>query len=127
MFYFIDTWETANYAYDTTPYMTGATIADVISSVKASLKILFKWFDDNYVKTNSNKSHPILSSESDVDVTKNINADIISNSKLEKPFGVIIDCKLIFDEYVLQSCGKTSQTLGALARISSFMNPVQKK
>ena len=42
------------------------------------------------MKANSDKSHLLLSTESDLDVTANINEDIISNSKSEKLLGVII-------------------------------------
>ena len=50
------------------------------------------------MKTNSNKVQPLLSSESDIDATANINGDIISNIKLEKFLGVTIDYKVTFDE-----------------------------
>ena len=99
MSHFIDTCKTsANYPQDIAPYTTGITIVEVISSVEATSKILCKWHEDNYIKTNSNKIQPLLSSESDVDATANINEDIISNIKLEKLLGVTIDYKVTFDE-----------------------------
>ena len=59
------------------------TIVGLISSLEACSKILFEWFDDNYIKANSDKSHLLLSTESDVDITANVNEDITSNTKSE--------------------------------------------
>ena len=76
------------------------TIDDVISSPKTCSKISFKWFEDNFIKAYSDKSHLLLSSESDVIVTANINSDTTSNSWSEKLLGVTIDYKPTFDEHV---------------------------
>ena len=42
------------------------TTTDVISSLEACSKTIFTWFDDNYMKASSDKSHFLLTSESDV-------------------------------------------------------------
>ena len=76
------------------------TIDDVISSPKTCSKISCKWFEDNFIKAYSDKSHLLLSSESDVIVTANINSDTTSNSWSEKLLGVTIDYKPTFDEHV---------------------------
>ena len=62
------------------------TIVGLISSLKACPKILFKWFDNNYIKPNSNKSHLPLSTESDVDITANVSEDITSNTSFGSYF-----------------------------------------
>ena len=125
LFWLIEEWETANYADDTTPYTSENTIEDVIKSLEQCSKILFKWFDDNYMKANSDKSHLLLSTEEKLNA--NINGDLISNSKSEKLLGVTIDSKLNFDEHVSRLCNKASQKLSALARISSYMKLDQKR
>ena len=79
------------------------------------------------MKTNSDKSHPLLISESDEDITASINTDITSNSKLEKPLDVKTDYKLTLDKHVSRICNRASQKLSALARILSFMKPSQKR
>ena len=125
LFWFIEAWETANYADDTTPYTSDIKMEDVIKSLEKCSEILFKWFDDNYMKANSDKSHLLLSPEENLNA--NINGDIIPNSKSEKLLGVTIDCKLNFDEHVSRLCDKASQKLNALARIASFMKTEQKR
>ena len=54
------------------------------------------------------KWYQIVQRITDVDVTKNVNEDIASNSKSEKPLGVTIDYKLTFDEHVSRICDKAS-------------------
>ena len=68
---------------DVTPYTFGTTILDVIFLLRACSKIPFKWFDDNYMKANSDKSHILLSAESDVYVAFSI-------SELTHPYSDII-------------------------------------
>ena len=62
-----------------------------------------------------------------VDVAPNRNGDIISNSKSEKLLNVAIDYKLTFEEHITEICNKSSRTPSNLARISSFMKPLQKR
>ena len=98
------------------------TIVGLISSLEGSSKILFKWFDDNHIKANSDKSHLLLSTKSDVDITANVNEDITSNTKSEKLLGVTIDPKLTFDEHFSRICDKAS-----FGKYFLFMKPVQQR
>ena len=100
---FIETWETAaNYAEDTLLYTTSMTITDAISSLEVCSKILFKWYDGNYMKANSDKIHRLLSSASDVGSAVNINGNIISNIKSERLLGVTTDYKLYCISYFIK-------------------------
>ena len=125
LFYFIEEWETANYADDTTPYTAQEDLETVIRSLERCAKIIFSWFEFNYMKANSDKSHLLLSSDNEV--SANINNDIIKNSKSEKLLGVIIDTKLNFEEHTTRLCNKASHKLSALARISSYMSICQRR
>ena len=114
-----------NYADDTTPYTGGKKTLDVMTSLENCALVLFKWFENNLMKTNSDKSHLFLTTS--MSSTANINGDIIKNSECEKLIGVAIDYKLNFEEHMSKVCDKASQKLNALARISSYMNINQKK
>ena len=46
-------------------------VADLINSFEKYLKTLFKWLDENFSKTNSDKKKPVLGA--------NINGYVISN------------------------------------------------
>ena len=118
-------WPVANYADDTTPYNSGKNTQDVITSLENCALVLFKWFENNLMKANSDKSHLLLSTSTSS--TANINGDIIKNSESEKLQGVTIDYKLNFEEHLSKVCEKACQKLNALARISSYMNINQRK
>ena len=112
-------------ADDTTPYTGGKNTQDVITSLENCALVLFKWFENNLMKANSDKSHLLLSTSTSS--TANINGDIIKNSESEKLLGVMIDYKLNFEEHLSKVCDKANQKLNALARISSYMNINQRK
>ena len=54
-------WPIANYADDTTPYTGGKNTQDVITSPGNCALVLFKWFENNLMKANSDKSNMLLS------------------------------------------------------------------
>ena len=89
LFYIMRNWPVANYTDDTTPYTGGKNTQDVITSLENCALILFKWFENNLMKANSDKSHLLLSTSTPS--TANINGDIIKNSESEKLLGVTID------------------------------------
>ena len=64
LFYLIEKWGTTKYADDTTPRTAARTVVDVIISLKKCATILFKWFNDNFMETNSDNSHLLLSTDS---------------------------------------------------------------
>ena len=51
----------------------------------------------------------------------------LENSKEEVVLGVTIDNKLTFKSYIKNICRKTGQKLGALLRITNYLNSSQKK
>ena len=125
LFYFSNHWLIANYADDTTPYVTAKDIPGVVNSLEDCAKVLFHWFEINEMKANSEKSHLLLSTEKEHQA--NINENIITNTQNEKLLGVIIDSKLRFNQHVNQLCIKASQKLNALARMSLYMTFLQRR
>ena len=81
---------------------------------------MFKWFENNLTKANSNKRHLLLSTSTSS--TANINGDTIKNYESEKLIGVTIDYKLNFEEHLSKVFDETSLKLNALARISLYTN-----
>ena len=118
-------WPIANYADDITSYTGGKNTQDVITSLENCALVLFKWFENNLMKANSDKSQLLLSTSTSS--TANINGDIKKNLESEKLLRVTIDYKLNFEEHLSKVCDKASQKLNALARISSYMNINQRK
>ena len=61
LFYFLDDLDIASYADDTTLYTVKENKESVINALETSSQKLFKWFKNNFMKVNSDKSHLLLS------------------------------------------------------------------
>ena len=64
MFYFLEDFDIANYADDSTPYCAGKSAEFVVKNLEQSSAILFEWRSNNYMKVNTGKSHLLLSGNS---------------------------------------------------------------
>ena len=53
MFYFLEDFDIANYADDSTPYCAGKSAEFVVISLEQSSSILFEWLNNNYMKLNT--------------------------------------------------------------------------
>ena len=49
MFYFLEDYDIANYADDSTPYNDDKNVESVVNNLEHSSSILFKWLNDNYM------------------------------------------------------------------------------
>ena len=100
--YFISGVSVVSYADDATTYSASKTNDFVIKEYSTFSKVLFKWFDFNYMTIYSEKSH-ILFSRND-NVSANIdNSTIISKNKNEL-LGIILDSKLSFQGHINNFC-----------------------
>ena len=96
----------ANYVDYNTPYSTGANIHNIIPNLEQASDILPKWFQDNYLKTNPDKYHVLLSKTSETQlIVKNVP---IASSCCEKLLGIKIDHKLSFEPHVESLCKKAT-------------------
>ena len=96
LFYFFEGVAVASYADDTTPYTANKTNDLVIKEIEY-FSDFFKWFDFNYVKINSGKSHILFSGNDNV-IANIDNHTIISENKNEL-LGIILDSKLSFEDH----------------------------
>ena len=119
LFYFLKGVAVASYADDTTHYTANETNDLVIKEIEHVSEVLFKWFDFNYMKINSGKSHILFSGNDNVIVNID-NHTIISENKNEL-LGIILDSKLSFEDHINNLCKKASQKLNVLARIAPYM------
>ena len=56
MFYFLEDYEIASYADDSTPFSAQFSHQAVIENLEKSSAILFNWLKSNYMKVNIDKS-----------------------------------------------------------------------
>ena len=80
---------------------------------------LFKWFTNNLLKANLEKSHLLKNSTQEIQI--NIGRMTISNSKCEKLLGIHVDNKLASEPHIRSLYKKASQRLNAFAKISSSL------
>ena len=124
MFYFLEGFDIANYAEDSTPYCAGKSAESVVNNLEQSSTILFKWLNNNYMKVNTGKSHLLLSGNSRATAT--IDNSYIESEDEQVLLGITIDSNLTFENHIRNICKKASQKLNALARIAPYMN-IQKR
>ena len=87
----------------------------VISALETSSSLLFGWFNNNFMKANSDKNHLII--------LQWLTVCPLIPAKTEVLPGITIDHELKFDNQVNNLCKK----LNALAGIAPFMNVSQKR
>ena len=97
----------------------------VLHDLEKISKTLFKWFTDNLLKANPEKSHLLTNSTQEIQI--NIGEIAISNGKCEKLLGIHFDNKLAFEPHVRSLCKKASQKLNAFARIAYSLKFEQRK
>ena len=78
-----------------------------------------QWFDNNHLKSISDKCHLLISSNGNGNV--HTGEYEIKNNKCEKLLGVKLDWKLNFDDQIYDVCKKACGKLNALARIPPFI------
>ncbi len=118
--------EIANYADDNSPFTVANSIPQVISNLEMDVKNLLSWIKYNGLKANPDKFHLLLS-DTNIDLSMQVDKYEIFNSLSQKLLGVKIDNKLKFNIYVESLCKKASQKLHGLSRVSKYMTFEQRK
>ena len=72
------------------------------------------------MKTNTDKSHLLLSGNSNL--TSNIDGNVIESEGNQVLLGITIDSNLSFNKHINNLCKKASPKLNALARIAGYMD-----
>ena len=109
-----------NFSDGNTPYLSAKIVEDVIESLEQASVSLFRWFENNILKGNTDKCHFLVSTSQEVSLHKSIFK--IKKSNCEKLLGVKFDSKLRFDQNITNLCGRASRKIHALARLTPFMN-----
>ena len=87
---------------------------------------MFKWFNDNLMKSNHDKCH-LLVSTNDGNAAIRIGNLQTENNKREKLLGIQFNNKLPFIYHLPEICKKASRYLYALDRIAPYMNLSKRK
>ena len=88
----------ANYADDNTPFVSGHTPLNVITSLENAAEKLFEWFTNNHMKANHEKCYLLMSTLTPISIkVKNY---IIKKSYNEKLLDVAVDANLNFNYHL---------------------------
>ena len=124
MLFILNDVDIASYADDNTPYVIADDINGVIASLEKASKVLFEWFENNLLKSNTDKCHVLLLCQLGSSDAVNLRGSEydIKNSDCEKWLAVTIDNKLIFEKHITKICRKASRKIYALARMAPYMD-----
>ena len=88
----------------------------LLSNLEKDMSTVFTWFQNNYLKANSVKSHLLITSNNVQHI--GVERNQLNSSNYEELLGVLIDNKLTFKNPLLSIALKLNQKLYGLARIS---------
>ena len=95
IFYFLEDFDIANYADNSTPYCAAKSAEFVVNHLEQSSTILFEWLSNNYMKVNTGKSHLLLSGNSRATAT--IDNRYIESEDEQVSLGITIESNLTFE------------------------------
>ena len=127
LFLSIDKYTLCNYADDNTLYTSGSDANAVINKLKQDFSKTFKWFVENFMILNLDKCYFLTLGCQDAQPNFSYDNITIKNASEEKILGITIDIKLTFKSQLKNICKKANQKLKALARITKFTSPFQRK
>ena len=93
-----------DYTDDTTLYVCESNMDLVLSKLEKDTSTVFTWFQNNYLKANSGKSHLLTTSNNIQHI--NVEGNQLSSSKSEELLGILIDHKLTFEKSPFKYCSK---------------------
>ena len=125
LFMMMDDINTANYADNKTPFVSGGTPLNFITSLENAAEKLFKWFVNNHTKANYNKCFLLMSTLTPIPIK--VKDYIIKNSDNEKVLGVTVDTNLNFNCHLENKLKKESKKVQALARNTPYMSVPKRK
>ena len=110
----------ANYDDDNTPYACSSDLDSVIFKLQKNTERIFRWFYNNGLISNVEKSHLIVSTKKNLEIQ--VSSCSIKNENSVKLLGIHLNNDLNFDYHVNQLCKKVGKKLHALARIAKYMD-----
>ena len=120
LFFFLKDVGICSFDGDTTTYIYGESLENVLKSFENNSILAIRWFENDYMKLNTDKRCLIVSRYKQEQVWVNIGTDLTWESTDVKLLGVASDRDLKFDKHVLKVYSKANQKLSALSRVVNF-------
>ena len=122
LFFFLKDIGIRKFADDTTTYISDESLGNVLKLFEKNSMLAIRWFENNYMKLNTDKCYLIVSSFKHEQIWANIGKDLIWESSNVKLLGITIDRDLKFDTHLLKLCSKASQILSAYSRMAKLFS-----
>ena len=119
--------DVCNFADDTTPFVCDQNLEVVVRKLEENSDLAIHWFQNNYMKLNTDKCHLIMSAFKYEHIWAQIGKDKIWEDNEVKLLGVTIDNRLNFDTHINNICKKANQKLSVLSRMRHILNFQQKR
>ena len=126
LFFFLDC-NVCNFEDDTISFVCNENLDFVLGELERNSNIAIDWFQNDYMKMNSDKCHLLVVGHKFDQIWAKIDTDLIWESNSVKPIGITIDNHLKFDKHVSLLCAKANRKLSGLARISYYLTFHQKR
>ena len=117
LFLFVSDSKICKYADDTTIYVCDRDHENIINRLENEILILSEWFQNNYMRLNSEKCHLMIFGEKSNNLSMKIGNTTIKESTEEKLLGVTLDKHFSFKTHVQSLCKKASQKHHAISSI----------
>ena len=127
LFFALKNTDICNFADDTTPFVCGKNIENVLVSLEKNSISAIYWFHQNYMKLNTDKCHLLVSGHKNEHMWAKIGDDLIWESNDVKLLGITIDKNLKFDQHVSNICSKANKKINVLNRMSKFLSLQKRK
>ena len=99
MFCFLEDFDIANYADNSTPYCAGKSAEFVVVNNLEQLSTIFiEWLNNNYMKVNTGNSR----------ATSTIDNSCIKSKDEQVLLGITVDSNLTFENHINSICKKAS-------------------
>ena len=122
LFFVLNETEICNFADDTTPYACDKSLENVISRLERDSLEAIIWFENNYMKLNTEKCHLLIAGKKTEHIWAKVGESKIWEEHKVKLLGVTIDNELKFDEHVSNICLKAGRKLSTLTRMVKFLS-----
>ena len=126
LFFFLDC-NVCNFADGAAHFVCNENLDFVLGELERNSNIAIDWFQNNYMKMNSDRCHLLVAGHKFEQIWAKIGTDLIWESNSVKLLGITIDNHLKFDKQISLLCAKANRKLSALASISYYLTFHQKR
>jgi len=127
LFFEINDSNVCNYADDTTLYLADISLKNLLLRLEHDSLLAISWFDNNYMKLNSDKCHLLVSGQKFEHIFAYIGENQIWEDDEVELLGVTIDSQLKFESQMSMLCSRANKKLSALTRILNFLDLQKRK